>query len=250
MVRASIDWCVDTTKAASPQLVLFYAATRGSSEPLKIEDAIALETTEPYFGGLRWWFQCECGRRCAKLYLPPGALRFKCRTCHRLRYSSQRETQAKRLSRREDKIRMRLRADSRGIRCLRPRWMRRRTYHRLRAELRDLDRRWLLGIANLRGHLLPLVDVKLLLGSGRTTLRRTSRVISVNHREVPAGLVVDEVLGFRRFADQEFTDKWPETIVRCDRFLTGAYQRGEDTRPVFNLFDFVESNLFLQAAAE
>ena len=29
-------------------------------------------------------------------------------------------------------------------------------------------KRWLLGIANLRGHLLPLIDVKLLLGSGRT----------------------------------------------------------------------------------
>ena len=43
-------------------------------------------------------------------------------------------------------------------------------------------RRWLLGIANLRGHLLPLVDVKLLLGSGRTALRRSTRVISVNHR--------------------------------------------------------------------
>jgi len=111
-------------------------------------------------------------------------------------------------------------------------------------------KRWLLGIANLRGHLLPLVDVKLLLGSGRTSLRRTTRVISVNHREVPAGLVVDEVLGFRRFMDQEHTDKWPETIVRCDRFLTGAYQRGEETWPVLNVFDFVESNLFLQAAAE
>ena len=46
--------------------------------------------------------------------------------------------------------------------------------------------RWLLGIANLRGHLLPLVDVKLLLGSGRTSLRRTTRVVSVNHREIPA----------------------------------------------------------------
>jgi len=112
------------------------------------------------------------------------------------------------------------------------------------------SKRWLLGIANLRGHLLPLVDVKLLLGSGRTTLRRTTRVISVNHREVPAGLVVDEVLGFRRFSDHEFTDSWPETVVRCDRFLTGAYERGEDTWPVFNLFDFIESNLFLQAAAE
>jgi len=110
--------------------------------------------------------------------------------------------------------------------------------------------RWMLGIANLRGHLLPLVDVKLLLGSGRTSLRRSTRVISVNHREIPAGLVVDEVLGFRRFGDSEFTNKWPETIVRCDRFLAGAYRRGEEVWPVFNFFDFIESNLFLQAAAE
>ncbi len=110
--------------------------------------------------------------------------------------------------------------------------------------------RWLLGIANLRGHLLPLVDVKLLLGSGRTTLRRTTRVISVNHREVPAGLVVDEVLGFRRFADHEFSSDAADTAVRCERFLGGTYQRGDESWPVFNLFDLVESNLFLQAAAE
>ena len=111
-------------------------------------------------------------------------------------------------------------------------------------------KRWLLGIANLRGHLLPLVDVKLLLGSGRTTLRRTTRVISVNHREIPAGLVIDEVQGFRRFMDHEFSDKRPETAVRCERFLAGEYQRGEQNWPVFDLFAFVESNLFLQAADE
>ncbi len=110
--------------------------------------------------------------------------------------------------------------------------------------------RWMLGIANLRGHLLPLVDLKLMLGSGRTTLRRTTRVISVNHRDVPAGLVVDEVLGFRRFMDHEFANEAQETIVRCDRFLAGVYQRGEDSWPVFNLFDLVESNVFLQASAE
>ena len=110
--------------------------------------------------------------------------------------------------------------------------------------------RWLLGIANLRGHLLPLVDVKLLLGSGRTSLRRTTRVVSVNHREIPAGLVVDEVLGFRRFGKHEHTDDWPETVVRCDRFLTGAYRRGDEIWPTLDLFDFIESNLFLQAAAE
>ena len=111
-------------------------------------------------------------------------------------------------------------------------------------------RRWLLGIANLRGHLLPLIDVKLMLGSGRTALRRTTRVISVNHREVPAGIVVDEVVGFRRFGDREFIDQVPKTAVRCERFLTGSYERGNESWPVFSLFDLVESNMFLQAANE
>jgi len=111
-------------------------------------------------------------------------------------------------------------------------------------------KRWVLGIANLRGHLLPLIDVKMLLGSGRTTLRRISRVISVNHRDVPAGLVVDEVLGFRRFNDREFVDKWPQTALRCDRFVKGAYQRGADNWPIFGLYELVESNTFLQAAAD
>jgi twitching motility protein PilI len=111
-------------------------------------------------------------------------------------------------------------------------------------------KRWVLGIANLRGHLLPLIDLKMLLGSGRTALRRATRVISVNHREIPAGLVVDEVLGFRRFRDQEFADRWPPTVVRCDRYLDGAYRRGHDTWPVFDLFGLLESSSFLQAAAD
>jgi twitching motility protein PilI len=111
-------------------------------------------------------------------------------------------------------------------------------------------KRWVLGIANLRGHLLPLIDLKLLLGSGRTTLRRTTRVISVNHREIPAGLVVDEVFGFRRFTGNEFSDEMPQTAVRCDRFLHGAYQRGQDQWPVFGLYELIESGSFLQAAAD
>ena len=110
--------------------------------------------------------------------------------------------------------------------------------------------RWMLGIANLRGHLLPLIDLKMLLGSGRTSLRRATRVISVNHREIPAGLVVDEVQGFRRFMDSEFNDNVPQTAVRCDRFLSGAYRRGHDVWPIFGLYDLLESSAFLQAAAD
>ena len=111
-------------------------------------------------------------------------------------------------------------------------------------------KRWVFGIANLRGHLLPLIDLKMMLGSGRTSLKRSTRVISVNHREIPAGLVVDEVLGFRRFVDTEFTEKCAPTVIRCDRYLKGGYQRGHDSWPIFRLYDLVESSSFLQAAAD
>lgn len=111
-------------------------------------------------------------------------------------------------------------------------------------------KRWMLGIANLRGHLLPLIDLKMMLGSGRTSMRRMTRVISVNHRDIPAGLVVDEVQGFRRFMDSEHTDQWSQTAVRCDRYISGAYQRGQDNWPIFGLYDLLESSSFLQAAAE
>jgi twitching motility protein PilI len=111
-------------------------------------------------------------------------------------------------------------------------------------------RRWLLGIANLRGHLLPLIDLKMLLGSGRTSQRRVSRVISINHREIPAGIVVDEVQGFRRFVDSEYVEHAPQTAARCERFLHGAYERGPDTWPVFDFYELLESSTFLQAAAD
>jgi hypothetical protein len=50
--------------------------------------------------------------------------------------------------------------------------------------------------------------------------------------------------------DHEYSSDAAETIVRCDRFLGGTYERGEDAWPIFNLFDLVESNTFLQAAAD
>ena len=54
---------------------------------------------------------------------------------------------------------------------------------------------WIRGIANVRGQLLPVVDLRAFLGGGATNTGRSTRVLVANHREVPAGLLVDEVLG-------------------------------------------------------
>jgi twitching motility protein PilI len=107
---------------------------------------------------------------------------------------------------------------------------------------------WVRGLANIRGQLLPMLDLRLFLGSGTTPSSRNTRIIVVNHRDVPAGLIVDEVLGFRRFAEREFNVEPPPTVIRCDTYLAGAFRRGGEVWPVLSLRALVESESFLQAA--
>lgn len=108
---------------------------------------------------------------------------------------------------------------------------------------------WIRGIANVRGQLLPVVDLRAFLGGGASTTARSTRVLVAQHREVPAGLLVDEVLGFRRFAEGEFSSTTPPTIARCERYLAGAFRRGTECWPVFSLRTLLESAEFLQAAS-
>jgi len=107
---------------------------------------------------------------------------------------------------------------------------------------------WVKGLANVRGQLLPMVDLRQFLGSGVTTAGRNTRVVVVNHRDIPAGLMVDEVLGFRRFAEREFNVEPPPTVIRCDSYLAGAFRRGGEIWPVLSLKSLVESQNFMQAA--
>jgi len=108
---------------------------------------------------------------------------------------------------------------------------------------------WIKGLANVRGQLLPIIDLRQFLGSGTTPITRNTRVMVVNHRDIPAGLLVDEVLGFRRFAEGEFTGDAPPTVARCERYLAGAFRRGAEQWPVLSLRSVLESQAFAEAAA-
>jgi hypothetical protein len=95
-----VDYVVDTLDAGHPTVWLWYSwvwtATRKQDAAVY---QVALTTTRPRFGGLRWWFLCPlvvngrpCGRRVGKLYLPPSGRHFGCRKCHDLTYTSCQES--------------------------------------------------------------------------------------------------------------------------------------------------------------
>lgn len=108
---------------------------------------------------------------------------------------------------------------------------------------------WLMGLANVRGQLLPLTNLARWSGFGESPITRSSRIIVVNHPEIPAGLLVDQVVGFRRFTAEDAaapTTAMPEMLAP---FLLGAYERDDETWAVLSLRDLVESEAFLQAAS-
>jgi twitching motility protein PilI len=108
---------------------------------------------------------------------------------------------------------------------------------------------WVRGLANIRGHLLPIVDLKAFLGAGTNSGHRDSRVLILNSVDFPVGLIVDEVFGFRRFLAREHSSTAPQTVVRCDRYLDGAYERGNEAWPVFGIGRLLRSAEFQRAAA-
>ena len=110
-------------------------------------------------------------------------------------------------------------------------------------------RDWVAGLANLRGQLLTVIDLRLFLGSGTSKGIRTARVLVVDSPDMPVGIIVDEIYGFRRFSEGEYTETVPDTELRCDRYMAGACVRGTDVWPVFSLKSLLDASEIQQAAA-
>lgn len=111
-------------------------------------------------------------------------------------------------------------------------------------------RSWVAGLANVRGHLLTVVDLKAFLGGAPTRPSRDTRIVVINHRELGAGFLVDEILGFRRFDESAQAEVRGDFTLRCEKFLAGAFRQADDSWPVFSLTALTESPSFLRAAED
>lgn len=118
------------------RVILNYRHRSSEGEWKSEEYPVSLDWTPCTYGGRRVWFLCPasgCGRRVAHLY---GGGIFACRHCYKLAYSSQRESNGDRATRRADKIRKQLGWEP-GIlngNGGKPKGMRWQTYQRLAFE--------------------------------------------------------------------------------------------------------------------
>ncbi len=83
---------------------------------------------------------------------------------------------------------------------------------------------YILGVMNLRGQVIPLMDLGLRLGCPRTEITDETRVIVVEYLESTLGLVVDSVFHVVEFPASSISDPPESSLTDRNRHLAGIGQ--------------------------
>ncbi len=107
---------------------------------------------------------------------------------------------------------------------------------------------WVRGLANIRGALLPVVDLQACLEGKPINVSSRARMLVINQNGMTAGLLVDEVLGIKHFPEQLRDNDTPCKESWLAPFAKGLFPYEESVWTVFNMVALSESELFLNAA--
>lgn len=108
---------------------------------------------------------------------------------------------------------------------------------------------WMLGVANIRGALLPVVDLKQFLDGERTVLHERQRVLVVRQPGGDVAVTIDELYGQRSFVDEQGIDAGAVADGRYAHFVDRAYRMNGQDWGVFSLDRLARTPEFRQAAA-
>ena len=109
---------------------------------------------------------------------------------------------------------------------------------------------WMLGLANVRGNLLPIVDLKQFLEGERTVLHESQRILLVRQPGGDVAVLIDELFGQRSFNEPQLIDAAElDAGGRYDHFIERAYRLGEQAWGIFSLERLARTPEFRQAAA-
>jgi twitching motility protein PilI len=109
---------------------------------------------------------------------------------------------------------------------------------------------WILGLANVRGALLTIVDLGWFLTGTRSRITVNSRLLSSQLHKAPVGLLIDEVFGQRHFLDDDATDAEIDQESPLSWLVSKKHQVGAETWHELDLDVLFASQDFLNGAAD
>ena len=109
---------------------------------------------------------------------------------------------------------------------------------------------WVKGIANVRGMLLPIMDLSGFIEGVALDAGRKTRVLLIKKDELVSGLMVDEVFGMRHFFEEERVANVPNISESLNKYIHGAFEQGDKHWGIFNMDKLVADPEFINVAAQ
>ena len=108
---------------------------------------------------------------------------------------------------------------------------------------------WILGLANVRGDLMTIIDLSWYLNGERSAVTMKTRLLSASLRGRPIGLLVDEVFGQRHFVSDEGKKPRLSKNSPLRSFVHRQYRSGNDVWQELDLNSLFGTTEFLNGAA-
>ena len=120
--------------------------------------------------------------------------------------------------------------------------------HEPRCTLMPGVKPWVRGVANLRGRLLPVINLCGFFGYELSAARKQRRVLVIEHEDTFVGLLVDEVVGLQHFAQDLLLPASASVPAASAAFIQGQFS-GDPLWQVFSPFALAQAPGFLDVAA-
>ncbi len=108
-------------------------------------------------------------------------------------------------------------------------------------------KKWVRGVANVRGTLLPVMDLQGLLYK-KPNRSRKQRLLVIQNGDFLSSIVVDDVIGLQHFEDIDRLEVVPEVDEAVKPYVNDGFNREDQVWTVFSLFALAEDSAFLQVA--
>ena len=108
---------------------------------------------------------------------------------------------------------------------------------------------WILGLANVHGDLLTIIDLAWFLHGERTKVTMRTRLLSATLRGRPVGLLVDEVFGQRQFVNSEGKSTRLPKKSPIRNYVNKQYRSGKEVWQELDLDLLFSTAEFLNGAA-
>lgn len=107
---------------------------------------------------------------------------------------------------------------------------------------------WIVGVANVRGSLLPIMDMKGYLLGEDIKQRHKGRVIVIDYKGFNTGLVVEEIYGMRHFREGDETTEVPHVHENISPYIEKAFKHDDEHWSVISFNEMTQDERFAQAS--